>query len=146
MKYFLPLGKKYFFTVPFIHIFCKTAYQDRLGHSTLEGKQAQLATKVSTAATLSSPCIWWPTARTFREMGPQKETFPCHFQGAPELVPHQWPSLISWDHNILMNNLTCQKWRDNIFPNFRAKVLQFVLKRFLTIRPFPLYIYMNVHN
>lgn len=44
MKYLFPLEKKQqkkqtaFFTVPFTHIFCKTAYQEGLAHSTLEGQ------------------------------------------------------------------------------------------------------------
>ena len=96
--------------------------------------------KLSTKATLSSHYAWWPIARTwgFREMGPQERI---------SLLPPREPqNLYHTNHPLwhprtdifLINYFTCQKWRNYILPNFRAKVLWFILKRFLTIMSLPL--------
>lgn len=61
MKYFFPLERKkknLSSLCPLLIYFLKTVYQEGHAHSTLEAQQAQLATKVSTAATPSSPCTW----------------------------------------------------------------------------------------
>lgn len=116
-----------------------------LAKNTQRAISTALYRKVSTKATLTG-CSAWPIARTygFREKDPRKSTFPCHFPGSSRTCTTQITlSNIPGQKVFLIIYFTYQKRRNYISPNFRAEVLWFVLKRFLTIRALPLYIYIH---